>query len=254
MPDESVEKRNCRQCGEAFVARTLTLAGRPLYDPRDCLPCSRSQPVVVEGEPDTDHRILRRMADVGVNVRKHGHCTLENWISDDDRPRDACRGFVEDVRSAGRFEAVQSLYLCGTNGTGKTHLAVGTIRALLEADPSTPVIFDRAERLMTDVRDTYGTGKTGRTLDRRERTLVWVMDDLGAENAASDVLRIITDLMSAREGWPTVVTSNYRPDELVNRFRASTTDWERLVSRLASQNFRAVAVKGEDHRFTGRSA
>lgn len=194
--------------------------------------------------------VLGAMEGLGVNVRKHGRCTLDSWLATESAlPAQSAREFVESLISAGPYDPIRGLLLFGDTGTGKTHLATAITRAaLLAGIPARRIVYDRADRLITTVQDTYGTGTTEPELAKRERALLWVLDDLGREKATPDVLRILTDLLSAREAHPNVVTSNYDPETLAKRF-TSSDGWARLSSRLASQNFRAVKVKGTDRRF-----
>jgi DNA replication protein DnaC len=84
---------------------------------------------------------------------------------------------------------------------------------------------------------------------RREEVDLWVLDDLGAEKPTEDVVRILTELIAAREGSPTVVTSNFEPRALLDRYPG----FDRVVSRLGRQDFRTVALTGRDRRLERRS-
>ena len=101
--------------------------------------------------------------------------------------------------------------------------AAAIVRAVLldQKVDAKRVIFDRADRLITMIQDTYGTGGTSAILERRERAHLLVIDDLGREKATPDTLRILVDLVNAREGHPTVITSNHTPEGLVQRFGTS---------------------------------
>lgn len=249
------EEATCR-CGNEFTRTVLYVGGRraPGMQPRceECLAKEAAEDEEFQTPDRARPPIPRLLEAIGVNARKHGRCSLDNFDpAENSKALVAAGHFVEDVAEAGSYDPVRGLYLCGQDtGVGKTHLAVAVLRELLDAHelPSDRMVFDRADRLITIVQDTYGTGKTEAVLRRREKALVWVLDDLGAEKATPDVLRILTDLMSAREGHPTVVTSNYTPPELGDRFKGSE-GWARLSSRLARSNFRAVELTGRDRRF-----
>lgn len=251
--DVSCERvaRTC-PCGKAFETVAIMRNGKPVTNgSRFCPDCldERDKPYTPQ-QADRAGRIKDILGQVGVNVHKHGDCTLDNWEGvASNRPITAANDFVRDVIAAGRSQGVRGLYLCGETGTGKTHLATGILRNLLLSDRIDPsrVVFDRAARLITEIQDTYGTGGTEKVLAKRENAVVWVLDDLGAEKATEDVLRILVDLMSAREGHANVITSNYEPGQIGERWQGSF-GWNRLASRLGTENFLAVRVKGADRR------
>ena len=255
------DEATCRDCGKTFPFKRLVIDGeRTPFSPGRCEDCCDKDEETVVGAPAPSHkgRILVLMDEAGVNVRQHGRCTLtegttrgKHFDSSEcgPEPLEAATQFVYDMLNAGRWGSVQGLLLMGTLGSGKTHLAAAIVRAALldkGIDPAR-VIFDRADRLITEIQDTYGTGGTSAILERRERAQLLVIDDLGREKARPDTLRILVDLVNAREGHPTVITSNQTPDGLVNRF-GKGEGWQRLASRLGPQNFRHVTVQGHDRR------
>lgn len=248
------EEVECSDCGVPFdTIVTTTPDGKKHHFPR----CNDCASALHEAEEPTQkaslslselHGLLGR---VGVNVRKHGNCDITTWDGDDEVAA-AVRDFITETALAGRHEPVLGLYLHGPTGVGKTHLAVAAARSHLRMsaekyDPYDPLVrFERVSKLVTTIQDTYGTGQTGSVIHRLEIADLLVLDDLGAEKATPDVMRILTDLLSARELHPTLITSNYHPAQLVERHGA---DWQRMESRLGPQNFKLVEIKGEDRRF-----
>lgn len=254
QPDTQIEiemrEVSCRRCTRQFEAEVVDILGRKIY-PTICSGCAKSEKsesTAAEAGTISDH-----LARIGINVRSHGSSTLANL---DGAPRvvDAAREFVDDVRDAGHWGRVRGLLLCGNTGVGKTHAAVAIIRELLNNGVRPDrIVFDRASRLITDIQDTYGTGGTAAVLERREHAHLWVLDDLGAEKATADSLRIIHDLIDAREGHPNVITSNLTPNEWGERF-GENDGWARIASRLGARNYRILRVQGDDRRFQAPTA
>lgn len=193
---------------------------------------------------------LEWLALLGVNTRKHGHATIENFDASDapDAPREAER-FVAEVVDANPHDYVSGLYLVSEKtGTGKSHLAVAIMRAVHEQRPSLSIMYEPADRLVSKVQDSYGSGTTDQLIEARKRAGLYVLDDLGREKSTGDALRLLCTVLDEREGHPTVITSNGLPHELGVRYADEST-WARVASRLGDEVYTFVAVDGRDRRF-----
>ena len=257
------ERVTCFDCGGDFNRTYLEIGGArvPGLTPIRCDAClvdEEETPTPPSEAANREASILTLLDKAGVNVRRHGRCMLEqgkirgvhfDTSECGEEPLDEARQFLDETIHAGRWGVVRGLLLMGPLGCGKTHLAAAIMRSALLSSRIRPdsVIFDRADRLITMIQDTYGTGGTGKILERRERAHLLVIDDLGREKATPDTLRILVDLINAREAHPTVITSNYKPTGLVERWDGSE-GWQRLASRLGPQNYRHVTVHGSDRR------
>lgn len=240
-------------CGNAIETIVGKMAGRVvIHGAKMCDECvGEFTPTYELPVENREAKLAALLEAAGVNVKKHGDCTIESWEGvESNKPIQAANDFVREAVGATKADRVRGLYLCGDTGVGKSHLATGIVRAFLlspRIDPAR-VVFDRASRLITEIQDTYNSGHTGKVLDKRERAQLWVLDDFGAEKATEDVLRILTDLMSAREGHANVLTSNYEPGQIAERWQSDGL--VRLASRLGPENFLAVRVRGRDRRLS----
>lgn len=182
---------------------------------------------------------------------------------------DAQRNALE---AAGRLATgeYRSLVLVGPPGVGKSHLAAGVVRSIvnrLEAEytvareamtdrwpkvPDSPMWTNVADLVVTlrmemdAPLDDRNAASAVRTL-RRWPALV-VLDDLGREKASDWTGELVYALVNARyeDRLPTLVTSNLSPAEL-----AASPYWP-AISRLAEDGA-LVKVDGPDRRLAGSS-
>lgn len=133
------------------------------------------------------------------------------------------------------------LFITGTVGTGKTHLAAAIVRHLIEA--RTDVTFRRCARFYADVRETYRTNASEETvLEPLEQTRFLVLDDLGAGSLSDHERRFTLELLERRlnKNRPTVMTSNWSLEDIAQRMD------DRIASRLSL--FFHIELAGEDLR------
>lgn len=232
---------------ELRVADRRPVRGVPICD--DCAAREKDADTAARGVAPHPVTLEDWLASHGVNTRKHGAATLTSFDAKDSPVAlDAARRFVEDTVLAGRHDRVRGLYLVGPTGVGKSHLAVAIMRAVHEADPAVSVLYDPADRLVTRVQDSYGTGTTDALIEARQRAGLYVLDDLGREKGTADALRVLCTVLDEREGSPTVITANATPAQLGARF-GDESMWARVESRLGDAVFQYVALHGTDRRF-----
>ena len=253
MTGQAVEAVECRRCGEPFD-RTVVIIGPARLGPSLCLACededAASHKAPTQRVESTEDWLLA----LGVNTRKHGRATVDNFDpADSPKAALAAREFVVEVQESRVHDRVRGLYLVSSEkGTGKTHLAVAIMRAVHERRPDVSVLFDPADRLITKIQDSYGTGTTDSLIEARRKAGLYVLDDLGREKDTTDALRTICTILDEREGAPTVITSNHVPHDLGAR-HSDADLWARVASRLGDEVYRYVAVEGRDRRFAQRT-
>lgn len=242
------ELATCRGCGKAF-SRVVHIIGERRLGSRYCDKCLGEEDLQTSAVPVKAESIEDWLDGLGVNTRKHGRASIENFdAADAPKAPAAAQEFVDQVVAARRHDRVKGLYLVGAaKGTGKTHLAVAIMRAVHEQRPELSVIFDPADRLITKIQDSYGSG-TDPLIEARRRAGLYVLDDLGREKDTTDALRTICTILDEREGAPTVITANALPRALGDRAKDAEL-WARVASRLGDEVYRYIAVEGRDRRF-----
>lgn len=197
-----------------------------------------------------EEQVLELLERAGANPAEHRHATLASFdVSESGyRPVQMCQRFIAEAAGAGRYDEVKGLYLWGGTGTGKTHLAVATMRQMLLDVTWNPgaIVYDHAAELVARIQATYGgKGDSMELLERRFDARLWILDDLGTERASDDVARHLTLIFTRRALRPTIVTSNIPPEQM----EKERPELQRVVSRLGQRYFRSAEVKGRDRRF-----
>lgn len=142
--------------------------------------------------------------------QRYSRCELSTFEHDTDSQRDAFRRASAFVQ---QFPAVdRGLLLYGPNGVGKTHLAVGILKAVMRTRGARGFFFETRE-LLKLVRDTYNRSVAETEMDVLAPVLkadVLVLDDLGAERTSDWVQETLGLVVNTRynERRPTIFTSN----------------------------------------------
>lgn len=201
---------------------------------------------------------MRRMTNAGVPQR-YVNASLETFRTEDCDPtiRQAVMRVRHAMNDATSLVDGRGLLLCGTCGTGKTHLAVSMLRSAILRWGVTGRFWNTG-KLLTQIRFSFGKEanvETERNMrDELENVDVLVLDDLGAERgtdwASDQISQVINDRYDA--GKTTHITTNYvnlapgavgvgRLETLGDRIGARM--WSRLQEMCVS-----VEVNGQDYR------
>lgn len=169
--------------------------------------------------------------------------------------------YVIDAKNQSTVDAakeLQSLYICGSPGTGKTFLAAIMAQEFLKQGKS--VIFGEVPILLDQLKATFNDNSKA-TLEELMKTLsevdVLVMDDLGTETPTDWAVERLFSIVNARYNAQKtmIVTSNYTPDELERRLNAKTKNHNtgesvtgsRIIDRIA-QICKLTRLGGESRR------
>lgn len=223
-----------------------------------CANCGRSNPEAVEawkreqderrqrweGEQREREERVRAERFVGIVGRKYRDVSLETY-----RATTAAQRAALDAAKSFSANPSGFLYLHGTTGIGKTHLAVGIYREQTR-ESAHGVEFWRVPELLLHLRSQIGRDVSEEeAIDPLLRARVLILDDLGAEKITDWVRQAFYVVVSRREldELPTVFTSNLSLGEIEARIGD-----ERITSRIAGAA-RIVRVDGQDQRVATRA-
>lgn len=193
---------------------------------------------------------------------RYEHCTLASFDPGSpalaqalERAMAFCAGYPHLADDEGL-----GLLFCGSNGVGKTHLAVGVLRELVEAKGARGQFWDFHE-LIREIKSSYDPETKTTELQVLQPVVekdVLVLDDLGAWKMTDWMNDTLFYILNSRymAKRPTLITTNYQdvtPDEA----RATDQNFKRefLVDRIG-QRLRSrlmemclvVRLHGSDHR------
>ena len=199
---------------------------------------------------------------------RYEHCELENF----DTHMETGSGSLSSARlAAGRFVEEYplektGLLLIGPIGVGKTHLAVGILKALITGK-GVPCLFYDYRELLKEIQNSYNPSVQTTEMEVLRPvfdTEVLVLDELGAVKPTEWVWDTVSHILNTRynDQRTTIITTNLvnRPPGDVAGPRGSTREptlGDRITERMRSrlhEMCRVVEMQGEDFRQRVKSA
>ncbi len=246
----------CEICGGIGLVRVMSSAGAWVSRPCECQQVQREE---------------RRLAAARIPER-YRHFSLDAYETafrgadpSLGRAHLVARRFVEayPVDTAGK-----GLLLTGSIGVGKTHLAVGVLRRLIQERGVKGLFCDYRE-LLKSIQNSYNPQVSTTELELLQPVFnaeVLVLDDLGAQKPNEWVWDTVALILNTRynDKQTTIITTNY-PDlgagagtlSDVERAAREPTLGDRIGDRMRSRLAEmcvTVEVRGEDFRQTVKRA
>jgi DNA replication protein DnaC len=184
-----------------------------------CPICSGSgfRPVMVDGVEGvakcecTNQGLSKRLLRAAAIPRRYADCRLDNYLTGPDTPHLSlalikASGYVDNYLIQ---PMAKGLLFQGSPGLGKTHLAVGIIRRLVETKSVSCFFCDFAAALQK-IRDSISGEKTLNLPRPVYDAEVLVLDDFGAQRWSAWVQDQMSNVISHRynHGRATIITTN----------------------------------------------
>ena len=154
-----------------------------------------------------------------------------------------CKSFATDWEKT--FETGANLIMCGTPGTGKTHLASVICRQVASQNIAYP-LYTTVSRMIRHIRNSYNRDSDyteSAALKKFTGACLLVVDEVGVKLSSDHERSMLFEIIDERyqQMMPTIIISNLKIGEI-----GAHTD-ERMVDRL-SENGLLMIFDWESHR------
>jgi len=228
---EEKRKKTCEKCGgTGFV-----------FTEKGTEPC----------ECRNESLFQQRLAAAGIPPR-YKNKTIESFSGNDNKRknlRSDARAYVNGFKTRETQEHKRGLLYIGVTGCGKTHLATGILKAVIEKGYSGH--FCNVVDFLARLRDTYA-GDTSYDemdmIDKVSKVDLLVLDDLGAEKSSEWIRDRLYTLVNRRyeSNLPLIVTTNKMDIRELEEHVGN-----RIVSRLCEMCQIMDSFPDEDYRMKG---
>lgn len=228
------KQATCPNHGDYKTTRNsyLNLTGELWTDWQDCPTCT----LIAKNAEDKKRDEAVRLMNDKIQRNKLGFSTIpkrfreksfDDWIADDER-MDKIKTICK--RYSGNFDTVLakgvSMVLCGSVGTGKTHLAAAMANAIIDSGHS--VQFVSVLSVVKAVKETWSNKeiKERDVLSVLEECDLLILDEVGAQFGSDTEKLIMFDLINTRyeDVKPTIIISNLDENDLCQYIGERTLD------------------------------
>ncbi|MBT9153242.1 MAG: DNA replication protein DnaC [Firmicutes bacterium] len=233
--EHGIVSGSCGSCGVNINERTRHIFSNivRIYTPCECLNRTMLAKAVDRLRVLSEYSISKNRAKAGLSPMFE-NAALETF---EHRP-----GTEDMVEAALAFDMTSGLFIMGSYGAGKSHIAAAICNRMLQQEYTCR--YANVPETLAKIRATYdGYGSESRILDELITVNLLVLDDMGAEKPTEWVAdRLYTVIDSRyRHMRPTIYTTNLNLDELAARVG------ERIVDRVLG-SCRIVVCEAKSYR------
>ena len=247
--------KHCETCGHALV-KTIDYKGLKFTVPVVC-ECQKEKMQLEKLEAEKCQRVQRfkELQKLSLIGKRYENVTFEISETGINKSFDVafnrCRKYCKNYKTV--LQNGHGIYLFGDKGTGKTHLTACMANELLKK--CIPVLLTNLFEISKSIKSTFSKSSTSTeraVFERLKGVDFLFFDDIGTEifTKNSDdtwMQTVLFDIINERynQGKPTVFSSNYSLNELVNLRGIS----EKTVDRISGMTSGAVMkIEGKSCR------
>ncbi len=230
----------CIYCGKPFAEQELpehllhlpTIGEKLRYTPQcNCYKEALQKEEAERKAKERKELLLKQIEELYSRSRltpRFRRRTLESFFPRNEKQKEALSVLFEYVSSFNevREKELNSFYLYGSPGRGKTHLAAGVANELLKQ--GVPCVYVKTGELLSAIRENFKNGDKEAVITPLKEVDLLILDDLGAEEKQewfiADVFRIFDWRLEML--LPVIITSNLTVDEVAERYG------ERIAERI----------------------
>lgn len=220
----------CQKCIKEYEAKALVIAD--------------------ELKAESEAKIISdRLYNSGVTER-HFDKTFDNYVVDTKERKfalDSMKYFVNKIMDG----ECKNMILCGSVGTGKTHLCQAAIRYMVENTNQSNILMATIKEIIRYVRKTWSKDSENdeqTIIDRLSNKQLLIIDEMGIQTGSDNELDIIFEIINNRyeNRLPTVIISNLEKNELVDLLG------NRIIDRLKEDGCRVLGMAWDSYRETNK--
>jgi DNA replication protein DnaC len=235
--------KHCDKHGE-YEAKELDLCGRVVYSM--CPKCEAEEAELEQAEKrQKETARLERLLNVSGIPKLFERCTIDNYhvnCIDQENTLALCKSYI------GMFPGCSDpLFLVGSYGTGKTHLAIAIMKRLLSMGHIKTGYYTTTMRMIRDIRGSYhhtSTETEQGIIDKYVDKDLLILDEIGVQNGTDNEKLLIYEVLNGRYEnlRPTILISNYSVNEIKDYLS------ERVFDRLQGKNKLLAVFDWESER------